>query len=81
MIGSKQKRKWEIDPVESEIVRRMFNLAAVGDGGTGPLGVKSIAGHVNAAGLRTCANNYFGTGTVHEILTREAYTGSRFWKL
>lgn len=80
-IGSKIKKKWEIDPVEAANVQTMFKLALVGDGSSGPMGVKAIADHVNALGIRSRAGSLFGTGTVHEILTREAYTGERLWNV
>ena len=64
MIGSKQKRVWEMDPVEAEVVRLMFRLASVGDGVSGPLGVKGITHSINARGFRTRAGNLWGVGTV-----------------
>lgn len=80
-IGVKIKKKWEIDPVEAANVRLMFELARVGDGTRGPMGVKAIAEHVNALGIRSRGGGLFGTGTVHEILTREAYVGKRLWNI
>ncbi len=80
-IGAKVKKKWAIDPVEADNVRLMFKLARNGDGSSGPMGVKAIAEHVNAKGIRSRSGKLFGTGTVHEILTREAYTGERHWNV
>ena len=80
-IGPKIKKKWDVDPVEAANVRLMFKLARIGDGVSGPMGVKAIAKHVNALGIRSRAGALFGTGTVHEILTREAYTGGREWNV
>ena len=81
MIGSKQKRVWEMDPVEAEVVRLIFRLASVGDGVSGPLGVKGITDYINARGFRTRAGNLWGVGTVHEVLTRADYTGERLWNV
>jgi site-specific DNA recombinase len=80
-VGNKMKKRLEIDPVEAEIVRLAFKLADEGDGQSGPLGVKRIATYINAAGYRSRSGNTFGTGTVHEMLVREAYKGSKPWNM
>ncbi len=77
LIGHKQKKRMEIEPVEAEIVRLAFRLAMEGDGRSGSMGTKKIAVWLNEHGYRTRRGSLFGTGTVHEILTREAYTGLR----
>lgn len=77
IIGSKQKRKLAIEPVEAELVILIFDLARNGDGSSGPLGTKKIAIWLNERGYRSRNGSRFGTGTIHEILTREAYTGVR----
>jgi hypothetical protein len=77
VIGNKQKKRLEIEPVEAEIIRLIFKLAVTGDGASGPMGTKRIAIWLNEHGYRTRKATLFGTGTVHEILTREAYTGVR----
>jgi DNA invertase Pin-like site-specific DNA recombinase len=77
IIGSKQKKKLAIEPVETEIVVRAFDLARNGDGTSGPLGTKKIAIWLNERGFRWRNGKLFGTGTIHEILTREAYCGVR----
>jgi site-specific DNA recombinase len=77
MVGNKQKKKLAIEPVEAEIVRLAFDLAKNGDGTSGPLGTKKIAMWLNERGYRSRKGSLFGTGTIHEILTREAYTGTR----
>lgn len=81
IIGAKQKKRLEIDPVEAETVRLIFKLANEGDGTSGPIGVKKIATYLNDKGLRSRKGNPFGTGTVHEILVREAYTGTKSWNV
>jgi site-specific DNA recombinase len=77
VIGNKQKKKLAIEPVEAETVIRAFDLAKNGDGTSGPLGTKKIAEWLNARGYRSRTGSLFGTGTIHEILTRRAYTGVR----
>ena len=59
------------------MVIRAFDLAKNGDGNSGPLGTKKIAEWLNASGYRSRNGSLFGTGTVHEMLTRRAYTGVR----
>ncbi len=43
----------EIDPFQAETVRLILRLAREGDGATGPMGIKSITKHLNAAGIHT----------------------------
>jgi site-specific DNA recombinase len=77
VIGNKQKKRLEIEPIEAEIVRLAFRLSVEGDGTSGPMGTKRIAIWLNEQGYRSRKGCLFGTGTVHEILTRDAYTGIR----
>lgn len=51
--GAKTKKKLEIDPHHAETVRLAFRLALESDGSSGPMGVKSIATHLNAKGILT----------------------------
>src|SRR5947199_9921108 len=51
--GHRTKKTLEIDPVPAETVRLIFRLAREGSGSSGPLGVKSIAAHLNASCVRT----------------------------
>ena len=51
--GHRTKKTLEIDPFQAETVRLIFRLAWEGDGTSGPMGVKSITDHLNAAGIRT----------------------------
>jgi DNA invertase Pin-like site-specific DNA recombinase len=66
-------------------VRLIFRLAREGDGSSGPMGVKSITKHLNAAGVRTRDGGRWGIGTVHKVLTRTTYIGrhrfnTKLWK-
>lgn len=60
-------------------MRLTFRLAMEGDGTSGPIGTKKIACWLNEHGYRTRGGSLFGTGTVHEILTRAAYAGIRLF--
>jgi DNA invertase Pin-like site-specific DNA recombinase len=83
--GHRTKKTLEIDPIQAETVRMIFRLAREGDGTSGPMGVKSIAKHLNAAGIRTRDGGRWGLGAVHNALTRTTYIGrhkfnTKFWK-
>src|SRR5215469_6828650 len=83
--GHRTKKTLEIDPIQAETVRLIFRLAREGDGTSGPMGVKSIAKYLNAAGIRTRDGGRWGLGGVHKVLTRTTYIGrhrfnTKFWK-
>jgi DNA invertase Pin-like site-specific DNA recombinase len=83
--GHRIKKTLEVDPIQAETVRRIFRLAREGDGSSGPMGVKKIAKHLNAAGIRTRDGGRWGIGAVHKVLTRTTYIGrhrfnTKFWK-
>jgi len=83
--GHKTKKTLEIDPIQAHTVRTIFRLALQGNGSTGPMGVKSIAKHLNETGIRTRDGGLWGIGAVHQILTRTTYFGrhrfnTRHWK-
>lgn len=80
-IGRTTKRRLVIEPVEAEVVRLVFRLALAGDGSSGPMGVRNIVRHLNAAGFRTRNGGEFYSSTVHEMLVRDAYTGTRSWNV
>ena len=73
--GTRTKKKIDIDPEQAEHVRLMFRLARVGDGESGPLGVRRITDYLNDRGIRTNRGGRFGCGLVYEILTRSTYHG------
>jgi site-specific DNA recombinase len=83
--GHRTKKILEIDPIQAETVRLIFRLAREGDGGSGPMGVKSITKHLNEAGIRTRDGGRWGIGAVHKVLTRTTYIGrhrfnTKLWK-
>src|SRR5437660_9071144 len=83
--GHRIKKILEIDPIQAETVRLIFRLARGGDGTSGPMGVKSITKHLNAAGIRTRDGGRWGIGAVHKVLTRTTYVGrhrfnTKSWK-
>ncbi len=65
----------EIDPVHAETVRLIYKLALVGDGESGPLGVKAITTWLNAHNIRTRDGGRWGVASVHLVLTRETDIG------
>jgi site-specific DNA recombinase len=73
--GKKQKKKLEIDPVESRIVDKMFALAETGEGQSGPFGVKNIVNWLHAKGYRTRTGHAWHVQTVYSILTGTIYKG------
>jgi hypothetical protein len=83
--GHKTKKTLEIDPLQAETVRLIFKLVREGDGSSGSMGVKSVAAHLNAHGIRTRDGGRWGIGAVHKVLTRTTYVGrhrfnTRHWK-
>lgn len=73
--GETAKKKLEPDPIEAEIIRKMFDLLENGDGQSGPMGVKSITSWLNENGYRTRAGKNWTTGMVHRLLTSSAIKG------
>jgi site-specific DNA recombinase len=83
--GHRTKKILEIDPIQAETVQLIFRLAREGEGTSGPMGVKNITKHLNAAGIRTRDGGRWGVGAVHKVLTRTTYVGrhrfnTKFWK-
>src|SRR5258705_1022600 len=76
--GTKIKKKLEVDPVEAETVRLIFNLYLHGDGTSGALGIKGVVKWLNRNGHRTRRVESFGVASVHKILTNTFYIGQ--WK-
>ena len=67
--GAKIKKKLDVDPVEAETVRLIFNLYLHGDGKSGALGVKEIVKWLNARGYRSRRGKTFSIGSIHRLLT------------
>jgi site-specific DNA recombinase len=83
--GHRTKKTLEIDPIQAETVRMIFRMARQGNGSSGPMGVKSIATHLNEAGIRTRDGGRWGVAAVHMVLTRTTYIGrhrfnTKHWK-
>ena len=77
--GQKIKKRLDIDPIQAETVRLIFDLYLEGDGVSGALGLKAIVNRLNAQGYRTQAGSKFSCKFIHEILTRPAYTGTHYF--
>jgi DNA invertase Pin-like site-specific DNA recombinase len=69
--GHRTKKTLEIDPIQAGTVRLIYRLAREGNGSSGPMGVKSIAKHLNEAGIRTRDGGRWGVDAVHKVLTRK----------
>ena len=83
--GAKTKKKLAIDPVEAEVVRKMFKLIREGDGASGPMGVKAVASWLNDHGYRTRRGARWGIGPLHKLITSTTYRGehrfnTKVWK-
>ncbi|WP_083850598.1 recombinase family protein [Rhodovulum sp. PH10] len=83
--GNRTKKTLEIDPIRAETVRLIFRLAREGDGTSGPMGVKSITNHLNAAGILTRDGGRWGIAAVPPGADPQTYVGrqrfnTRFWK-
>jgi site-specific DNA recombinase len=76
--GAKIKKKLDIDPVEAELVRLIFQLYTEGDHLTGALGIKETTKWLNAHGYRTRKGATFGIGPVHGILTNTCYVTGKW---
>ena len=77
--GQKIKKRLDIDPIQAETVRLIFDLYLEGDGTSGALGLKAIVNRLNAQGYRTQAGSKFSCKFIHQILTRPAYTGTHYF--
>lgn len=76
--GETAKKKLEVDPLEAEVIRRMFDLLENGDGQSGSMGVKSITTWLNEHGHRTRSGKNWTIGMVHRVLTDSAIKGDYF---
>ena len=71
--GSATKSKLIPDERETPIVRRAFELAALGQG------AREIASSLNAEGLRTRQGKHFAATGINHMLRNEAYVGTIVW--
>jgi len=76
--GAKIKKKLDIDLIEAELVRLIFQLYTEGDHLTGALGIKETTKWLNAHGYRTRKGATFGIGPVHGILTNTCYATGKW---
>jgi len=71
-----RKRKClAIDPAEAVTIKLIFNLFRLGDGASGPMGIKPIADYLNSKGYRTRVGGRFGTSNIRQILGNPTYMG------
>ena len=76
--GAKIKKRLEVDPIEAETVRLIFQLYCTGVGASGPLGVKDTCKWLNSHGYRTRLGAAFGVGPVHGILKNACYATGKW---
>ena len=73
--GVRIKKRLVIDPVEADIITKIYQLYRFGDGKSGPMGLKALACWLNERGFRTRKSGRFGVSGVHNILTNTVYVG------
>lgn len=66
----KRKKKLEINPAESVVVKQIYDIYLQGD-----IGVKSLTNHINEMGYKTREKYNFTRNTIWQILTNEKYCG------
>jgi DNA invertase Pin-like site-specific DNA recombinase len=76
--GHRTKKKLEIEPVEAEVVRSVYDWYEFGNG-DGPMGIKRIVNHLNEQSIRTRRGSRFSVKTVHEILSSSTYAGEHWF--
>ena len=67
--------RWTLapEPDESNVVKRIFELADSG------AGLKTIAGQLNSEGVPTRSGSPWSNTSIHKILSNEAYVGTLIW--
>ncbi|GJL90912.1 recombinase family protein [Hyphococcus sp.] len=77
--GARVKKKIEIEDQDAEVVRLIYRLYVVGDGSTGPIGIKQITTYLNDAGYRNRKDRPYRIQYVGEILRNTAYVGDHHY--
>jgi site-specific DNA recombinase len=88
-VGTRKEAHLEINPVEADLVRRIFNLY-LGLNGETAIGMESIALLFNSEGVPVTgryrqkadnprSNHVWYASTVNDILSRRAYIGEFIW--
>jgi len=73
----KKKKRLEIDPIESEIVKRIFNMYLHGSE-LGSMGAKEIASYLNHKNIMMRVQKW-NRSRVHEILSSPTYKGEYYF--
>jgi site-specific DNA recombinase len=73
----KKKKRLEIDPVESEIVKKIFHMYLYG-GDKGSMGAKDIATYLNRKNTPMRLQQW-NRSRVHEVLNNRAYIGEYYF--
>lgn len=75
MRGSTAKKKIAVEPLEADVIRKMFDLLENGDVQSRPMGVKSITDWLNENGHRARHGKNWTIGKVQRLLTNTAIKG------
>ena len=73
--GETVKKKLELDPIEADVIRKMFDLLENGEGQSSPMGVKSITVWLNENGYRTRRGKNWSIVMVNRLLTNSVVKG------
>jgi site-specific DNA recombinase len=76
-VGSKIRKKIEIDLVEEPVVHQIFDLCLSGSG-AGPMGLKKIAAYLNGRGVLQRGKPWM-TSDIERILKSETYIGTCYF--
>lgn len=76
-VGTKTRKRLAIDENEAEFVRLIHRLCLHGDG-SGALGIKKIASHLNERGIARRGKRW-ATSDVERVLTLELYAGTAYF--
>ena len=77
-VQDDSKTRYKLEPESQDsiavrVVRRIFDLAAKGEG------CKEITKTLNDEGIHTSTGQRWGKTTIHKVLTNEAYCGTLVW--
>ncbi len=76
-VGTKIRKRIEIDPLEEPVVHRIYDLCLTG-GGAGPMGMKKIAAYLNERGIPQRGKPWM-TSDIERILKSETYVGTCYF--
>ncbi len=78
VVGSKQKKVLDIEPVEAETVRKIYRMYLGNEDGLPGLGIKAIVNHLNKLGIRRRGKNWH-VSAIEKVLKSETYIGTHYY--